>query len=249
MFFRDVCAWYGPVRTPAAGVLYGLEALKKRMDDFQIEKALVYHSLAREYDPNAGNEILINDIKGDSRLLPVFALLPPETGEMPAPGKLLKNLEAQGVRAVTFFPGEQLFSLRRWSAGPLMDALAECRIPVLLGLDQFGGHLDALGETALQYPALRLIITGVNFRCDRMLYPLMNALPNLCIETSAYKPFRGIEETCRRFGASRLLFGSGSPQTDPAASAALITCAEISQNDKVLIASRNLERLLSEAYT
>ena len=248
MFFWDACAWYGPARVMATGVPYGLDALIKRMDNFQIEKALVYHSLAREYDPDKGNEVLMSDIKGSERLLPVFALLPPGTGEMPAPEKLIRRLEARNVRAVVFFPGEQIFSLRRWSAGPLMDVLAESRVPVLLGLDQFGGRLDALGETALEYPSMRFIVTGVNFRCDRMLYPLMDKLPNLCVETSAYKPFMGVGEICRRFGARRLLFGGGSPLIDPAASAALITYADIGDDEKALIASGNLKRLLSEAY-
>lgn len=246
MTFWDANLSFGPVRAPVPGAPYELEQLIPPLDQYGIEKALVYHSLAREYDPAAGNRALMRSIAGSDRFLPVFALLPHHTGEMPAPDALLRELQRQQVRAATLFPapGHQHFSLRRWSCGPLLDALAACHLPLIIGLDQLGGSLEALGDFALQYPRLPIIATGVNFRADRMLYPLMEHAPQLYIETSAYKPFRGITEFCRRFGSERLLFGSGMPVTDPAASVSLITYAEISPAEKENIARKNLQRLL-----
>lgn len=249
MKFWDANASFGPVRVPVPGASYTLTALTEKMNAFGIDKALVYHSLAKEYDPAFGNGALLDALNGDARFLPVFALLPDATGEMDAPDALLDQMKKSGVRAAVLFPapGCQNFSLRRWSIGPMLDALSERRVPVLLGLDQFGGNLEAMGDFALCYPRLRLIATGLNFRADRMLYPLMDKLPNLYVETSCYKPFRGVSDFCRRFGAKRLLFGSGMPAIDPAASVGLITYADISPADKEDVAHGNLERLLKEA--
>ena len=58
--------------------------------------------------------------------------------------------------------------------------------------------------------------------------------------------FEGIEDTVERFGASRLVFGSGMPNVSGASSVALLTYARISDEDKALIGSGNIKRLLSE---
>ncbi len=55
----------------------------------------------------------------------------------------------------------------------------------------------------------------------------------------------GIEEICRRFGARRLLFGTGLPFTEAGPSIAQITYAEISDADKRSIAGDNLRKLLA----
>ncbi|HPF88317.1 MAG TPA: amidohydrolase family protein [Candidatus Limiplasma sp.] len=248
MKFFDANAAFGPVRIPAPGIGTGVRTLLEQMDRFGIETALAYHSLSREYDPDTGNDALLEVCAQNRRILPVFTLLAPASGETAKLDMLLSRLSRSGVRAVTMFPasGYHNFSLRRWSVGPLLDALGETHVPLLIGLDQFGGNLEALGDFALSYPTLTVIATGINFRSDRMLYPLMEHTENLYAETSAYKPYRGIAEFCARFGAERLVFGSGMLSTDPASSVALITYAEISDADKEKIAHENLERLLSK---
>ena len=52
----------------------------EKMEEFGIQKALVWHSLSKEYDPAEGNRILYREIAGEPRLLPVPALLPHYTG-------------------------------------------------------------------------------------------------------------------------------------------------------------------------
>ena len=57
----------------------------------------------------------------------------------------------------------------------------------------------------------------------------------------------GIEEFCKRYSASRLVFGSGFP--DNAGGAAMLTLAraDVSEADRQAIAWDNLCRLLEEA--
>ena len=89
-------------------------------------------------------------------------------------------------------------------------------------------------------------LTGWSGLASRTLYALCLACPNLHLETSRYMLFRGVEAFCQRVGASRLLYGSGLPHVAPGVPLTTITHAEISQEEKALIATGNLEQLLKE---
>ena len=84
---------------------------------------------------------------------------------------------------------------------------------------------------ALARPKLRLVLTNVTFRIDRNLYPLLSRCENLWVETSGYKPFCGLTEICRDFGAHRLLFGSGMPVSSCASAVALLAYAELEEDE------------------
>ena len=87
---------------------------------------------------------------------------------------------------------------------------------------------------------------GLAGLASRSLYPLCLACPNLHLETSRYSLFRGLETFCLCVGASRLLYGSGLPHVAPGVSMTSLTHANISGEEKALIAAGNLERLLEE---
>ena len=247
MRFFDANASYGTIKISQPGVDYSLEHLLGRMKEYSIEKALVMHSMAKEHDAPTGNRRLMEEIRGHENLIPVWALLPHYTGEMDEPGALTDRMVREGVKAAAMFPsaGMHNFSMKRWSAGPLLDALAERRIPLILGAEQLGG-MEGLGEFAMEYPKLTIIATGAGYRSDRILYPLMERTKNLCIETSTYKSYFGLQEFVSRFGAERLIFGSGMPAIDPAASVSIVTWSGLSKEQQELIAHGNLERLIEE---
>jgi hypothetical protein len=51
---------------------------------------------------------------------------------------------------------------------------------------------------------------------------------------------------CEYFGAERMIFDTGLPTGSATAAVSLICYAEISEEEKALIASGNLERMLGE---
>ena len=247
MKFFDANVCYGPQKICLPDVDYSLSSLLQRMEEYRIEKALVLHSVAREHDAAAGNARLLEEIREHKNLIPVWALMPHHTGEMDKPDVLIEKMIASGVRAAALFPfaGAHNFSLKRWSAGLLLDTLAERRIPVIMGVEQVGG-MEGMAEFALTYPNLTVIASNVNYRSDRVLFPAMDAAKNLYIETSAYKTFFGLQEFVRRFGAERMVFGSGMPAIDPAASVSMITWSGLPVEQQEMIAHRNIERIIGE---
>jgi hypothetical protein len=92
------------------------------MARYGIGKALVYHSLAREYNPQVGNDEVLKETGKEPALFPAWVVLPHHTGEFPEPKKLVSVMKAANVRAVRVFPGamELLCALLR--AGRASDS-------------------------------------------------------------------------------------------------------------------------------
>lgn len=217
-----------------------LEAMKR----YGIQKALVYHSLAREYHCITGNEMLMEEIAECPSLYPVWAVMHHHTGEFPEPNVLIKQLKASNIRTVRMFPAvsEQNFRLSAFVCGELLEMLEHHKIPLIIGFDQLSW--DEIYELCSRYPNLNIILTDLNYRQDRNLYVYLDKFEHLYIETIGYKVHQGIEEICRRFGARRLIFGSGMPVYSGGAAVCMINYARISDKEKNMIAYENLEGLL-----
>lgn len=201
-------------------------------------------SMAREYDPEDGNRLLLEEIKDFPRLYPVWVIMHHHTGEFPAPQKLLRKMKEHNIRAVRIFPSfdEHRFNLAGWNCGELFSMLEERRIPFMMGMDQISW--EGLHELLCNYPEMRFILTDVNYLIDRNIYALFEKHKHLHIETIGYKVSGGIAEICRRFGAERLVFGSRMPFYSRSAAVAMVTYASVNEEDKRRIASGNLENLL-----
>ncbi len=124
-----------------------------------------------------------------------------------------------------------------------MAVFEEWRIPLFIR-----ASLDKIAGLLRSFPELVVVMgsQGAN-PLDRYAWPLIECYPHLHFETSGYLVDGGIEEFCQRYGAARLLFGSGFP--DNAGGAAMLTLAraDISEADRQAIAWDNLCRLLEEA--
>ncbi len=243
--FFDCRASFGRRSYRAPGTFYKKEDLLNKMAEDSIEGALVYHSMAKEYDPQVGNQMLCDELAGEPKLLPEWVVLPHYTGEFDPPERLLKSMKEHGVKAVTMFPSPscQNYSFAEFTCGALFRMCEEHRIPFFIDMDQMGG-IQAVDALCSAHPKLPLVVTKVNYRIDRDLYPLMEKYRNFYIETSGYKVMDGIAQLCRHFGAQRLLFGTGMPETSGAAAIGLISYADISDEEKRMIASGNLKKLL-----
>ncbi len=215
--------------------------LVKEMEYSGIAEALVFHTMAKEYAPSVGNEMLLQEIQGRP-LHPCWIVMPHHTGEMPPPDELLAQMRANGIRALRAFPNAHSFTLGDWCAGDLLSMVEANGIPFFVDMDQT--NWGQVSEILSSHPKLNLILLKTSYRSDRLMYPLMEKYEGLRIETVTYQVTMGIEEVCKRFGAHRLLFGTGLPITEAGPSIAQITYAEIPDEDKQLIAGDNLRRLL-----
>jgi hypothetical protein len=241
-FFDGNCA-LGPYRTRVFRFARTASELIEEMSFGNIEQALVYHTAMRFDHPCVGNELVVGETAGHPRLLPTWALLPSQTGEQPSLETMLPEMRRQGVRALWLFPDEHRYFLDEITWGQQMAACMERRIPLFIR-----ASLDKIATLLRSFPKL-VVVTGSQGSnpLDRYAWPLIEKYPNLVFETSGYLVDGGIEEFCRRYSATRLIFGSGFPDNAAGAAMLCLARAEISDAQRHSIAWGNLTRLLEEA--
>lgn len=246
--FFDCSCSFGARGIVNPGSFWKVEDLVGKMEHYGIDKALVYHIIAREYNPAIGNRMLMDEITGYRQLFPVWVVMPHHTGEFLCAEELKAKLKEDGIRAARMFPAvsEQYYSTADWNCGELFTMLQSCGIPLFIGLDQL--EWERLHDLCSSYPDLKVVLTDVHYRVNRSLYALLKEFDNLYIETYGYKVHHGIEEICGMFGAHRLIFGSGMPVSSGGSAVSMINYARISEEEKRMIAGENLEKLLGGAH-
>lgn len=243
-FFDCNCS-IGRLAVPQPGSIFTTSDLIKEMDYLGIDQSLVYHTWAREYSPAEGNARLMQEITGCERVTPCWAVMPHHTGEFPPPAQLIDQMTLQGVKAVRIFPANSLhnWSLREWSAKPLLSELAYLHIPLFVSFHQIlWDDIYVLGKT---YPDLPLIVTEVRYEESRNFYPLLEELQNLHIDLSWTIVHLGLEAAVARFGPTRFLFGSRMPVFSAGPAISYLVYADLTEGAKEMIAGKNLHRLLN----
>jgi predicted TIM-barrel fold metal-dependent hydrolase len=91
---------------------------------------------------------------------------------------------------------------------------------------------------------LPVILVREGIGSTRYLYPMLERLPNLFLEVSYYQASGGLSSVARRFGAGRLLFGTGLPEYSAGPAVAMLYHADLSAEEKKLVAGDNLRHLL-----
>ena len=219
------------------------------MDTAGIEEALVYHTLARDADTLLGNRMLHEEIDRIDRLHPVWVILPHHTGEMPPPQRLLRDMEAHGVKAVRMYPTKDYhgFSLEEYSAGMLLGALEEACVPLMLEIEIV--WWESVAIILKNHPRLPVIVVDANYRHNRFTYPLFEMYENLYVETARYFGAGIFEDIVNRFGSRPILFGTNMPRYTGTAGISMLTYADIPRADKEAIAGGTLRKLLAEALS
>ncbi len=215
--------------------------LLHEMDRLGIARALTYHNEARAFHPGPGNRLLLQKIEktpgARERLIPAAVISPIMRYDNCALPELKMAMKEGRVRGLRYFAG------RNWHLAQIESAIEELLEyrPVLF----VDGSLDyeEILQFAQRFPQLPLVTLQTLWPSEMRLADLMERCPNLHADTSWMHSDATIELLVERFGASRVLFGSG-PDSHNAASIAALIHAEISEEEKALIAGGNLARLL-----
>ena len=253
-FFDCNCAIGRYAVPPMPDLPHTVPQILDALDYSGIDSAIAYHLAAWEYDPESGNGFLMEELGDEPRVLPQWVILPHHTGEFAPPRELLDTMVSKGVLTARMFPSEKAappeeaghnFSLKNWSAGPLLSEMQERRMPLFIARSQVSW--DQVHDLCTAYPALPLILTSAPqlcFRANRHLWPLWSIHENLYVDTSENQETARIERVVESFGPERLLFGTGLPRFTPGGSVIAVARADISDEAKKIIAAQNLERLL-----
>lgn len=222
------------------------EDLLSEMKYCGINAALVSHSLAYHYDPMYGNKLLLEELNKDSRFFGMWVLAPPGVFDMPETDEILKLIKKHNIKAVKLAPSKHAFDLSQEITCGFVRKLAQNKIPLFIEADEKENPLFFHDLECMMEKCSNPVITvqGLKWKENRRLWMLLKTFSNLRIEFSNLQSNRLIEEFMKEFGAERLLFGSGALAKSPGASKAFIDYSEISRQEKALIASGNLMKLL-----
>ena len=220
-----------------------VDALLAEMDRLDVARALVRHRAAVETTPDDANRRVLDQTAHTDRLIPSCSLLPEATRETGVPDDTVDELITRGVRAVWLYPKTHGYTLRDWCSGSLLSALERRRLPLFILRDEMDP--GELVEVLTRHPALDVVLANISYRMNRVLYPLFAAHANLHVDLGAPNASCGfIEEVVRRFGADRLVFGTGFPDHEAGPAITYLTYADVSDNDRRRIAAGNLDAMI-----
>ncbi|MDF5753710.1 amidohydrolase family protein [Spongiactinospora sp. TRM90649] len=211
---------------------------RPEMDRLGIEAAWVTHTLSLYSDAQEGNEALL--ALGDPRLRPVPVVVPGVAGAC-APRDPREVLD-WGVRMIRLCPSRHRFELTGPVALRWLGELSSAGLPVAIDLAETSpAELRAL---AASLPGLRVLLLNPGYRRLRAVAELMETIAELRVEIGTVNTQGGVEWLAERFGAGRLVFGTGAPEKDDCGPRFMLDHLELPPGDIELIAAGSLEAML-----
>ncbi len=201
--------------------------LLAELDRLAIDAACVVHSHALHYDP-----LTPADVPEHPRLTSVPVVVPGPLGT-PVP---------TGARLVRMCPAEHRFALAGPQGLALARELAEGNITVLLGWESTSPA--EIHRLATEVAGLRIVLINTGYRALRELADLMDAHSEVRVDTASLCGHLQVEWMANRYGAHRVLFGTGAPETDDAGPRFQLDHLELPEPDAELIAGGNILELL-----
>ena len=230
------------------------EALLEEMEWCGIHGALVAHWTGKEYDPSYGNRKLLHELKKSPRLYGVWTVMPHHTGEMAPPADVVKEMRDNGIHAAKMYPRTHHYFFSEDSCGELLSTFEEENILLLLegGAMYAPDIFDAANQVLLteldavltRHPRLHVLLQGSRWDATRYLHTLMSRHRHLSMEFSNHQANHALEVYSGWFGAERVVFGTGALDKSPGAAKAFVDYCTLPDEQKAMIAGKNLAGLL-----
>ncbi len=244
--FFDCNAFIGSAQKGTWKPARGRAEILSEMDHAGIDKALLWHVGQQDWSIPDGNDLLSQAVSEEPRLWGCWTILPPHTNEIPSGSLLYERMKKERIRAVRIFPSDHRFVPSRTALGEVLDGLAKRSVPLFLSVERGGTDYATIDRLLAELPRISCVICDVGiWGVDRYIRPLLERFPGVRVETSYLALHDGVlESLVKAYGAERLLFGTGFPDRLAASAMLPLLHAEVSDDDKRLIAGANLERII-----
>jgi predicted TIM-barrel fold metal-dependent hydrolase len=220
-----------------------------QLADYNIDQAIVFHFVARDSNPIAGNEKLLEWTRNEDKLIPCFILSPHYKYDR-GWAETERILREENIRFVRICPRMHGFTLHGAHTREIFEMAARLRIHVLIDhseiIDAFGKDMEIFEHLLKEHHDVNVILTSVSHRNIMVVYGYMENYPNFYVEFSTYANTLAYEEAVSRFGSERLLWGTGMPFRMPGSAITMLSYADISVGDKENIAYKNVVKLMEE---
>jgi len=245
--FFDANVWIGRLMNDKLNISITSEELVRKMESLEIKKAVVYHIYQRDLHPEIGNKVLIDEIANKPSLYGLLTILPSQMEE--TKNINFRELKMQKIIGFTFFPKRHNYLLNKITLGDFLSELEYRKFPIFLDLlSGFSVDYQDVYSLLNDFPNLVCILCNLGiWNSDRYTWPILDKFPNVYLESSFLSLYEGgVEETVKRFGGSRVVFGSGYPERYMEASMLQLIHSEIGEDEKEKIAHKNIEKIIGE---
>ena len=216
--------------------LWKTEDILTSMDRAGISGALVCHGIAKDGNPVLGNNLLAQELKKYPRFYGCYIIAPGHTGSFLSPEEMIADMKAKNMVAAKLM---HTYSPREEVMGEYYTALEENHIPLLVENITW----QDLGDLLKSHPKLNVLLQGARWSVFSTVAAYMKTYPNLYTDLSNLQANFAVEILVKLVGAERICVGSGLPAMSPGAARAFIDYAQITPEEKQLIAGGNLARL------
>jgi predicted TIM-barrel fold metal-dependent hydrolase len=198
----------------------GAADLLARMDELEVDRAIVCPAKPRGYHLGAANDAVADAVTLGAGRLTGVARVDPLLGDE-ACVELERALGALGLRGLFLHPWEETFRIADPCVIPVVETARRHGVPVIVaaGYPWLSEALQ-VGALARRFPdvafvatnGLQLNISGLG-QVDAEL--AMAEAGNLCLQTAGVYREDFLEGVVNRFGAERVLYASSYPLLDP----------------------------------
>lgn len=241
--YFDALVCPGPRNRKHSAQPWRLEDVIDELAHCSISGALVHDTRQVLYDAHHENLRLCDRLQPHDHLFPVWNLLPHQTGECPPPEELGDLLKQHDVRAVALHPVTNAWDWLADHSQPLLSWLSQQQHLTFVNHDEIGSFRD-LTQILDRYPDLPLLLTGVPWRQQRQILPLLAQYDNLHLTLDKFQIHYGPEHFLEIGVTDQIVFGSHAPTMSAGAHRAYLDYADIPAEARARMAGGNLIRLL-----
>lgn len=213
--------------------------LRKMLQQNQISHAVTLSLQGIHYDFRLGNQETVDTIRPYAIFIPAFTVDPRRYFGCIEEIQLRAK---QGCRLIRLFPELQGWHFEVAPVTKILHAIADAEL-VLMVESRAWGTATKIVEQTNRY-GLPVILTGISYFNFSEVLELVKTVKNVYLEPRILDSPNGVGLAVKEAGANRLIFGSHAPFDYIEPAVLLVKAAHISDEEKRLIFSGNIKRLL-----
>lgn len=215
------------------------------IEEYHIDHAVCYHAHTW-LDPKDGNTKMAQIAANSQGKIGLCLVLDPILGaeNLPGQGSLQERIAALKPQCLRVFPKMCRVPFHPFYWEEILKAANALSLPLIVDEPYKPEFFCHLPNTSAQYPNVKFVLIEQGCCEGRRIYPLATKCNNVYFTCERMLDNQQIEEMEARGCCEKLLFGSGYPNRPHAGALGLVLYANISQDNREKILSKNWEAMV-----